>query len=304
MDDMASPESIKAFVLAAELGSFSAAARRMNKAQSAVSTAIANLEIDTGTPLFDRSKRNPVLTVEGEALLPHAKGILLGHQEFMAKALSMAEGIEDHFCMAVEQGIGLRPLMAVVERFGIKFPHVPLEILTPGPNDTAQLLIEGRADIGLMTEKESYPTGFQFRGIGHSKLMPVCAKDHPLAALSQAGFRDLRQYRQLIPRSRSLETVGQIGERKSPTVWYAEDPWLIVDLVVRGLGWAELPVAVIGEQIRAGSIVPIAYGFQQSDILHGIDVVWTERRALGTAGHWVLEQLFDLPQRVWQESGA
>ena len=67
---MPSPESLKAFVLAAELGSFSAAARRMNKAQSAISTAIANLEIDTDLKLFDRNSRSPTLTPDGQALLP------------------------------------------------------------------------------------------------------------------------------------------------------------------------------------------------------------------------------------------
>ena len=79
---------MQAFVLAAELGSFSAAARRMGKAQSAISTAIANLEIDAGVELFDRQGRSPVLTEEGKTLLPHAKGILLGNQEFFSAAYS------------------------------------------------------------------------------------------------------------------------------------------------------------------------------------------------------------------------
>lgn len=82
---MPNPDSLRAFVLAVELGSFSAAARKMRKAQSAVSTAIANLEIDTGVELFDRSGRSPVLTKEGRSLLPHAYGILRGNMEFMSK---------------------------------------------------------------------------------------------------------------------------------------------------------------------------------------------------------------------------
>lgn len=64
---MAHPDQIQAFVMAAELGSFSAAARQMGKVQSAVSTAIANLEIDAGVELFDRSGRAPVLTEEASA---------------------------------------------------------------------------------------------------------------------------------------------------------------------------------------------------------------------------------------------
>lgn len=60
-------EQFKALLAAAETGSFSAAARRLGKAQSVVSTAIANLEIDLGLELFDRSGRYPVLTEAGAA---------------------------------------------------------------------------------------------------------------------------------------------------------------------------------------------------------------------------------------------
>lgn len=45
-------EHFKALLATAETGSFSAAARRLGKAQSVVSAAIANLEIDLGLALF------------------------------------------------------------------------------------------------------------------------------------------------------------------------------------------------------------------------------------------------------------
>jgi DNA-binding transcriptional LysR family regulator len=297
---MANPDQMQAFVLAAELGSFSAAARRMGKAQSAVSTAIANLEIDAGVELFDRTGRSPVLTEEGKALLPHARGILLGNNEFFSKASSMAQGIEADLCIAIEQGISIAPLMDVFRQFSVDFAHVSLELLRPGPNDTATLLKESRAVLGLMSEQESYPTGFQFRGVGHSRLVPVCAPSHPLSEMAQVGFRDLRQYRQLIPRSRSLAAVGQLVERKSTSVWYAESPALIMEFVQQGLGWAELPFSVVSEQIRKRTLARLNYDFQQSDILIGIDVVWTEQQALGVAAHWMRDRLLELPQDLWR----
>ena len=64
-----SPEALTAFVETVSTGSFSAAARRLRKSQSTVSTAIANLEADLGVTLFDRSSRHPVLTPEGERAL-------------------------------------------------------------------------------------------------------------------------------------------------------------------------------------------------------------------------------------------
>ena len=298
---MANPDIMQAFVLAAELGSFSAAARRMGKAQSAISAAIANLEIDAGVELFDRSGRNPVLTEEGEALLPHAHGILLSNREFMAKASSMAEGYETELCLAVEMGISMKPLAAIFEGFAESFAHVTLEILTPSPIDTPKLLKDGRADIGIMAEQESYPQGFQFRGVGHSRLVPVCAKDYALATGTDVTYRDLRRHRQIISHSQSNAASTPKGEIKSASTWCAESPALIVDLVRAGFGWAELPYSAVAGQIEKGNLVQLNYAFQQSDILEGIDVVWTETHTLGPSGTWMRDELLKLPQAVWRE---
>lgn len=298
---MPNMENFRAFVLAAELGSFSAAARQMGKAQSAVSTAIANLEVDADVQLFDRSGRNPVLTEAGAALLPNAKGILLGNKEFLARATSMSEGVEGHLCLAVEQGISINPLLNMLHDFGSTFAHVSLEIITPDPTDMAVLLKRGRAELGLMIEQESYPSGFQFRGVGYSRTVPVAARAHPLAELAQVRHADLRKYRELVPRSRPASETGRPGHRKSPSVWYAENPMLVLELVGQGFGWAELPHSILAGRLRTGDLAQLNYAFQQSDILNGVDAVWTEQRALGVAGQWMLNQLLKLPQDVWRE---
>ena len=64
-----SPEALTAFVETVATGSFSAAARRLRKSQSTISTAIAHLEADLGFALFDRSARQPVLTSQGKQVL-------------------------------------------------------------------------------------------------------------------------------------------------------------------------------------------------------------------------------------------
>jgi DNA-binding transcriptional LysR family regulator len=71
-----SPEALTAFVETVASGSFSAAARKLRKSQSTISTAIANLEADLGVALFDRSARHPVLTPEGVRALSYVQAIL------------------------------------------------------------------------------------------------------------------------------------------------------------------------------------------------------------------------------------
>ncbi|MGG7564849.1 LysR family transcriptional regulator [Rhodovulum sp. DZ06] len=296
---MPSPETLQAFALAAELGSFSAAARRMGKAQSAVSTAIANLEIDLGLTLFDRSARNPVLTAEGRAMLPHARGILLGTREMLAKAGSMAEGVEDRLGLALEQGVAMGPVMEALDRFAAAFPSVSLEFHATGPNDAGTLLKEGRADLGLMIEQEGYPAGFQFRGIGHAAVRRVCAPGHPLAAVERPGYGDLRAHRQIALRSRYGGPRDEAG--KSASTWHAESPAMIASLVERGLGWAELPAPAVAQALAEGRLKRLDCAFQQGDELRGVDLVWTERRALGQAGQWLRDRLLAVPAEAWRE---
>ncbi len=296
---MHSIDQLQAFIYAAEEGSFSAAARTLGKAQSAVSTAVINLEIDTGVELFDRSGRNPQLTEAGKVLLDHARSVLQSNREFMAQATSLSEGIETRICIAIEQGIFVPSLLEILDELGNLYPFVEVDLLEPGTNDVAGLLIQGRADIGLMMEQEGYPQGFFFRGVGHSRLIPACGRDHPLATLPQVSHADLRQHRQLIARSRSVEDTSHLRERKSAKVWYSESPYVILDLLTAGMGWALLPQTVLARRLERGDLVRLHYSFQQTEILQGVDVVWTEHRALGSVGQWLLGKLLSLTPELW-----
>ena len=297
---MSNIDQFQAFVSAADQGSFSAAARQLGKAQSAVSSAIINLEIDSGVELFDRSSRNPILTEAGNTLLKYARATLLSNTEFQARATSISEGVESQLGIAVEQGIFVHSLLNLLDELGERFPLLDVEIFDPGPNDVAELIKSGRADIGIMTEQEIYPQGFFFRGVGHSLQIPVCSKAHALSGKQKVSHADLRQYRQLVMQSRTLEGSHPSKVQKSPKTWFSESPYLIMDLVLAGLGWAELPWTVVAEKLQSGEMVRLHYDFQQADILYGVDVVWTERRALGAGGQWLVEKLLNLDPDLWK----
>jgi DNA-binding transcriptional LysR family regulator len=301
---MSTLDQLQAFVSAADQGSFSAAARQLGKAQSAVSTAVINLEIDTGVDLFDRSRRNPRLTEAGQVLLKYARSVLQSNSEFLALATSVSEGIETRLGIAVEQGIFVHSLLGLFNELASQFPLLDVEIFDPGPNDVAELIKNGRADIGIMTEQESYPQGFFFRGVGYSLQIPVCSPNHPLSKLERVAHADLRQYRQLLMHSRSIENDNSPRVKKSPKIWSSESPYLIMDLVMSGLGWAELPWTVVAEKLESGEMARLNYDFQQSDILHGVDVIWTERRSLGRGGQWLMNKLLDLDPELWNLKGA
>lgn len=287
-------DQLEAFVTAAQTGSFSAAARRLGKAQSAISTAVSNLELDSGVELFDRSSRNPVLTVAGTALLEYANTVLHSQHEFRVHASALSENEETTLCLAIEQSISGRQLLSVLHLFEQSFPHVQLELLDPGGSDVAELIRSNRADLGMMLERENYPQGFAFRGIGYSGIVAVARGDHPLVSKQPLTHAHLRAHRQLVTRSLDLTDRSHERHMFSPKVWLSESPYLILELLCSGLGWAFLHRAVVQEKLDSGELVALKLAYQQTDSLQGVDVVWTENRQLGPAGSWLLEQLCKL----------
>ncbi|CDG82943.1 bacterial regulatory helix-turn-helix, lysR family protein [Janthinobacterium agaricidamnosum NBRC 102515 = DSM 9628] len=73
MLDAMSMDQLRTFIAAADEGSFSAAGRKLGRAQSVVSQTLANLEQQIGLALFCRKGRYPALTEAGKALLSDAR---------------------------------------------------------------------------------------------------------------------------------------------------------------------------------------------------------------------------------------
>src|SRR5277367_6062427 len=92
--DGMSLDQLRTFIAAAEEGSFSAAGRKLRRAQSVVSQTLANLEGQLGVRLFDRSGRYPRLTEQGRTLLRDARAVGNRMDSFKAHAHSMCEGLE------------------------------------------------------------------------------------------------------------------------------------------------------------------------------------------------------------------
>src|SRR5256714_15685435 len=94
MLDAVTLDQVRTFIAAADEGSFSAAGRRLRRAQSVVSQTLANLEGQLGVKLFDRSARLPLLTDQGRALLLDARTVAGDIDLFQARAEGLARGPE------------------------------------------------------------------------------------------------------------------------------------------------------------------------------------------------------------------
>ena len=102
MSDSFTLEQLRTFVVVNEAGNFSAAARKLQRVQSAVSTTMASLEQQLGLKLWDRSTRIATLTDEGRAILAAAARVLHDVEALRRTAAELAGGVEARVALCVD----------------------------------------------------------------------------------------------------------------------------------------------------------------------------------------------------------
>jgi DNA-binding transcriptional LysR family regulator len=133
--------NLESFGRSAELGSFSAAARRLSVTPAAVSRNVATLEKNLGLRLFQRSTRRLTLTEEGE----HFLLAIRGHLEGLQTALAAASGSDRQPAGALKVSLSptfgvdhiLPMLPAFVERYPLirpewQFENRPVDLIAEG----------------------------------------------------------------------------------------------------------------------------------------------------------------------------
>lgn len=96
--------TVNTFLHIAELHSFSRTARQLGYSQSAVSSQIAQLEAELGTPLFDRVGKTVRLTDAGQTFLGYARTLLETAQQAQA-ALQPAQQVRGSLRIALADSV-------------------------------------------------------------------------------------------------------------------------------------------------------------------------------------------------------
>ena len=144
------PELLRSFVAIAETGSFTAAAHRVHRTQSAVSMQIKRLEEQLGAELFARQGRTVGLTHGGDRLLPHARRILQAHRE--ALAAFDREQLAGAVTLGAPDDYASTFLPRSLARFAESHARVHLEFVCQPSVELVRRLAERTIDLALVTE--------------------------------------------------------------------------------------------------------------------------------------------------------
>lgn len=255
MLDAVTLDQLRTFIAAAEQGSFSAAGRKLRRAQSVVSQTLANLELQLGVTLFDRSARYPQLTEAGRLLLLEARAVAEHMDTFKARARSVAEGLEPELSVAVDVMFPMEALTRAAAYSGTTFPHTPLRLYVEVLGGVIQPVLDGTCRIGVVGSLPELPDEVVSEPLLSVPFVTVSAPTHAMAALrGTVPVKTAAKHVQLVLTDRTPLTAGRDFAVQSPLTWRLADLGAKHAFLRAGLGWGHMPLHIVEEDLAAGRL--------------------------------------------------
>jgi DNA-binding transcriptional LysR family regulator len=284
-------DQLQVFVTVAETGSFSAAARRLNRSQSVVSYTIANLEAQLELQLFERGgTREPRLTEAGTAMLEDARRMILVLQNLRSRAEGLKQGLEAEIAVAVDVSLPSPVLVAVLAAFQVQFPTVSLRLHVGALGVVWDLVLKKQADIGFGGPPIAVYDELIMCRIGQTAMIPVAVPDHPLAVYEgPVPLSAIRDHIQLVVTDLSEQTKGRDFGVLAYKTWRLTDVGTKYALTLAGLGWGGLPKWLVRDDLAQGRLVALDLE-PYPETPYNLVALHTVETPLGPAATWMVER--------------
>jgi len=284
-------DQINVFLAIVETGSFAAAARRLGRATSAVSYAIANLESQLGLTLFARAGASkPQLTDAGRAILSDGRGLAIALDGLIAKARGLTQGLEAEVRLVVDVMLPAKMLVRALDEFRRKFPTVAVRLQVEGLGAVTEAVLNGAAMFGLSGPLE-ISNDLLVRGpAGSVKLIPVAHPGHPLAGVEKVTSAEARDHVQLVLTDRSSLTQDRDFSVVAVKSWRLADLGAKHALLLSGLGWGSMPKPMVSDDIKRGRLVRLSID-AWDNAQYRFHTIHRRDTPPGPAASWLMERL-------------
>jgi DNA-binding transcriptional LysR family regulator len=290
MLDRLTLDQMRVLVAVAETGSFSAAARRLGRVQSAISQSVQSLEVALGTPLFERDGKLPKLNDAGRVILADARRVIDDAEVLKARAEAIAGDVEPDLTLAVDAVFPNGALMYSLKALRQAFPRLSVTLFTEQLGGAEQRLRDGVARLGLFVPFMPLAPDHETEFLVDIETLPVVAAGHPLAARGRLNRHDLEPEVQLILTDRTQITVGLSGSVISDHVWRFADLGTRLEFLLAGFGWCFMPTHIVRGHILAGRLKVLDLEGIKGPLL-SVHIVHKRGRRPGKAGRWLIEDL-------------
>ena len=285
-------DQLRTFIAAVDEGSFSAAGRKLRRAQSVVSQALANLEAQLGVKLFDRSARYPNLTDEGRSLLVDARSVADNVDGFKARARAMREGLEPELAVAMDVMYPMQAVTRAAMYSRKTYPHTPLRLYVEALGGVIRPVLDRSCSIGVIGSLPLVPDDLQSEPLLNVPFATVVSPSHRLATMrGVVPVSAAAKHVQLVLTDRTALSDGRDFGVVSPLNWRLADLGAKHAFLRAGLGWGHMPLHMVKADLDSGALVKIRLEGVPRDFALPMRAVFRKDAPPGPAGRAFIAQL-------------
>lgn len=257
--------ALKYVVEAADAGSVTEAAKRLNVSQPSISTALSQIEAELGIQIFVRHLAKGVtLSPAGQRLVNDARLLLNHARDFEQGAQSLGNTLQGEIVVGSFLTLATRFMPGLLSGFSDRYPGISVKLEDGDQQEIIDALISGRIELAL---SYSFAMPDDIVGERLAELPPhvLLSASHPLAARRQVSLAELRDDPFILldlPHSRDYFLSVFAASGIEPRIAFRTRSFeLIRGLVGHGRGYAiqnAVPRTTIGYDGSRSVVVPIA----------------------------------------------
>lgn len=238
---------IKAFVTAAETGSFTRAAEQLNYTPSGVSQLVTALEKELGFPLLSRTRKGVSVTESGRLLLPAARALISQEEHIYELASDINGVLTGSVTIAAFSSIATHWLPSVIRRFQSDYPNITIKLMEGIRQEVMKWLDDRLADVAFVSYQE--PMKYDWIPLARDPMLAILPKEHPLAGCSSYPLARCSEEDFIMPALGRDDDVAALFEAHSilPRIKFTTlENFAAMSMVEQGLG-----ISVMNELITA-----------------------------------------------------
>lgn len=280
-------EDLQTFLVVADLGSFSGAAKHLNLSQPSVSNRVRRLEEKLTTKLLERTTRKVELTKDGIRLHARAASTLQSLHSLCQEFYTENDARSRQVDVAATMMVATVALPRIVQKFGERHPDIVVRVQDRFPESALEAVRSGACDMAVMVlddEKE----GISFEPLTSDVCVVITHRNHPLLEKPNATLREVLSYPLLSPDGHialrravqeQAETRG-LELRLAPEARRVSNVMTLLAMAAAGLGVCIHPSSLIPPELR-----PTIGVVRLSDckIVRSFGIATLQERRLGAA---------------------
>jgi DNA-binding transcriptional LysR family regulator len=258
---------IEAFLRSVETGSFAAAAKALRQTPSAVSRSVARLEARLGTRLLQRTTRSLALTPEGEVYRLRAQAILADLDELERSFVADKAEPRGRLRVSASLPFGLHRVLPILPEFMDRYPQVSVDLSL---SDALVDLVSERTDVAIR-HGPLRDSNLRARKLGSSRWIIAAAPSYLARHGTPLRPDELERHNCLNFNFRraiegwSFRIDGQLQQHSVPGRFQGNSGEALRLMAVGGAGIARLAHFLVGEDLRAGRLLPVLSEFTPGD---------------------------------------